>query len=134
MDPLGNVTDPQAKPVRETTVRENEVLQELNGWYARRCDLNAADAPKQLALYSTPRYDGTVELSYQYQSGEALQKAQAWEARAEAARQGVLLYDQLAQRDPAFTSDQAIKALIQRASAIGLVAYENQTRQLGPRF
>jgi hypothetical protein len=57
-----------------------------------------------------PQADGTVALPNQFQAGEALAKAQAWEGRAAAARRGIFLFDNIAQRDPTFTSDAAIKA------------------------
>jgi hypothetical protein len=134
MDPLGNVTPEGVVPVSDVTVREGQVKEELSGWYARRCDRNAADARKQYATWSMAGSDGTVALPYQYQAGQSLELAQSWEQRAEAARNGVFLFDQNAQRDPAFTSDSAIKALQQRASALGLCQYENQAREVGPRF
>jgi hypothetical protein len=107
MDPLGNTADPRAVPVQDTTARESQVKEELSGWFARKCDLNAQTARKSYALYSTPGYDGTVDLAHQYQSGEAMEKMQTWEKRAASARRGVLLMDNAAQRDPAFLADPA---------------------------
>jgi hypothetical protein len=78
--------------------------------------------------------DGTVPLPNQFQAGEAMEKAQAWESRAEAAKRGVFQCDNMAQRDSTFTADAAIKALQQRAAAIGLVEYENPLRTTGDRF
>jgi hypothetical protein len=133
-DPLDNTTNPQSVPVHDVTVRENEVKEELSGWYSRRCDRNAADSRKQYASWSMAGADGTVRLENQYQTGQSLELAQAWEQRAEAARHGIFLLDNAAACDPSFTADSAIKALQARAAVLGLVEYENPLREVGPRF
>jgi hypothetical protein len=134
MDPLGMTSDPQAVSVNDTTAREGQVKEELAGWYARRCDRNAADARKQYATWSMRGADGTVPLPSQFQAGQSLELAQAWEQRAEAARRGTFLFDLNAQKDPSFVSDSAIKALMQRAQSLGLCEYEEPLRQVGNRF
>jgi hypothetical protein len=108
-DPLGNTVDLRAKPVRDLTACGDPVREELIGWYVRMCDRNAEDARKEYKQWSNPHEDGT----------EYLERAQAWEGRAEAARRGMFLYDTLAQRDPEFASNAAIKGLHERASALG---------------
>jgi hypothetical protein len=78
-DPLGNTVDLRATPVRDVTARGDSVREELIGWYVRMCDRNAEDARKEYKQGSNPHEDGT----------EYLERAQAWEGRAEAARRGM---------------------------------------------
>jgi hypothetical protein len=61
-------------------------------------------------------------------------EAIAWEARAEAARNGVFLFDNAGQRSSEFLGSPQIRALYDKASVLGLVAYEEPLRSAGERF
>lgn len=125
-----------AIPVRESSVDETKVVTELKGWYQRYCLDRAEEAKKQMqnASYGVGSRVEGIDLTARLATGERQDQVNGWIARAEAANNGVFLFDQAAMRSPQFMSDSSIRGLHERASALGLAVYERESQELGNRF